>query len=209
MHPLRSSTAVIGSLVAVLATGASAAHADATSITDKRSDVVLDGRVGGDRTAEQKSVARGLDATSFRLNHGAKYVSLEVTFAHLQKPTGDLNYGASFVLTDGRSADEGGVRYLAHGAFTGDAPAFDVYDSEGGHLCGADSPSGIGLTPTTVYGTNGYVYVQMPRVCVDVVSRLRATATVAAHSPSAKDRYQEFVSSTKYKTAKRTAYVKP
>jgi len=202
---IRIATVTAASL-ALLVGGVAAASADSTTINDKHQDVVLNGKVGSDRTAPQRGFAKALDVRSVKFAHGSKYVSVKIGFDNIKR---GADYRATVTFA-GRSAGRAGKIVLFGSIGTNVRDAYTADNQIGSVVCGPGAVPQI-KTTTVKYGKNGYFFVQMPRECAGGGPSLKANVQVAAGgfraSPESAGAYVDYVSSTKYKTPKWTEYV--
>jgi len=213
----RLTTSVAASLTLTLGT-AVAATAGSDTVKDKRQDVILSGKLSGDRTSAQKSFAYGVDVKSTKFSVGKKYVSVRWTFASL-KPGTALQANAGFasrtVKVSGANSLDVSITSDSVKAWT-NAPYIDD-----NFLCGDPDPAVVGpdpvvdpsapkITPTVKFGRDGYIYAQFPRKCISLGSSnapIRASFGVTSYQPSLNGTFEDVVSSQKIKTRELTSYV--
>lgn len=223
MRPaLRIATSTAAALA--LAVGsASAATASSQSIKDKRNDVVVNGKMGGDRSDEVRSAAYRRDVTSVKITHGEKNVSVKVSFANLQKSTGvqDSQAVLIYFVKKTNTAYKGPLEpnlEFSH-ELNSDPRAARVVEGDVRHggemtsVCGAAGGLEEGevapvlpkLNIDVKFGKNGYYKVQLPRECVRNASKLKAYVEVVGGK--SRKTYQDYVSPTRFKTASWTEWL--
>jgi len=214
--------AVVAAALALAAGSASAASADSATITDKRTDVVLNGAVGGDRTTAQKGIAYGTDARSATFTLGKKYISVRVDMTTVRQ---DLAYQLDVTVSGrGERPDPvAGHPQLHVGLGPGGLRPYTTGTAASSStMCGGGPPetrrTGQRITTGLKLGRGGYLTAQVPRACLGAdpsSTKIERKASIKVSSPgraadaaTSTDRYEDFVSSTKYKTAKWTRYVR-
>lgn len=216
---VRTATAIAASL-ALSVGGASAATAGSATIKDKRHDVVLNGKLSGNRTPAQKSFAYGLDVKSAKFSVGKKYASVRWNFTDL-KPNTTLLASTGFAPRNARKGDSKGLFISLNPDSTKawtDAPYIDY-----NFTCGDPDPAVVGpsagqipagapqITPTVKYGKGGYIYAQFPRQCLELGSgnvSLSARFGIRSTQKDLNANFDEAVSSKKVKASESTPYVK-
>ena len=189
---MRVAAVTAASLCIALGT-APAAFADSGTVKDKTNDVVMRGKVSGDRTASERAFAKRTDVTSAKISHGSTYVSVKISFADLRaddqkiaqidvarktvtNTTGTVSH--SFRLIGSVSEPRGPVK---------------LYDSLGiERMCD--------ITAIVRFGKNGFYKVQVPRSCLDNESKIKVRTSVFAVSGEGRS-FKDFVSPTKAKTS--------
>jgi hypothetical protein len=212
MHTIaRLSTAAAASLALAFG-GAAAANASSDTIKDKRSDVVLNGKVSGDRTSAQRSAAYRRDVTTMKVSHGSKYVSVKIDLTNVERqaaPEGSGYYNAKIEIAQKSITNITGKvtpsfeidQYVSY------APGQPVfYRDDDVQVCGVEAITD-GDGPYTAesyikndvkFGKNGYIKVQIPRSCLSNESKIKVRATVLGST--SKNMYYDYISSSKSKT---------
>lgn len=215
MHRMiRIATVTAASLALVIASTGPAFAASAT-VEDKRSDVVLNGSVSGERTSKQQGIAIGTDARSATFTLGDKYISARV---HMTTVRQDVTYVLDMDVS-GRGEKPGvGRGYSRLHVVLGQGGSSTTYDPSGAVVCGQAVPRSPKITAGLKLGGRGNIYVQVPRRCLGAdpsTKKIERKAKFTVSSPgrtadqsTSTDGYTDFVSSTKFKTSKWTAYVK-
>jgi hypothetical protein len=166
----------------VLSTAPSA-HAERRSMTDRRGDVSVQETTTGAATSDRaRKLARGVDTTGLRLNHGKKYVSVTILMADMKYDDLTINLRLSTVKRE---------RPSYHLAFAADGAGFE-FDRirKYGHLqavCGR--ASGKHGSPRSVVTTvkrraDGYVKVRIPRSCLGYPAKVAVAANTSLGSVS-------------------------
>lgn len=207
---------VTAASLALVVGSAAAAVADSDTVKDRRQDVVVNGKVGGDRSRAKASAAYRNDVTGMRVTHGSKYVAVTIAFVRLDRSKVPLN--------DQNLRIEIARKTITN--ITGTvAPAFEVsqpigqpgriptfYEGWDKALCGvATETEGDSLgtaesyiKSTITYGRNGYAKVQIPRSCLGNESKIKvrasATSNVRPDGQRKTDIFGDFVSASRFKT---------
>lgn len=209
---IRIATVTVASLALAMGS-ATAASASSDTIKDKRSDVVLKGKVGGHRTASQKSAAAKRDVTGLTVSHGSKYVSVKIAFANLERHStseGSGYYEAKIEFARKSLTNMTGkvIPSFEVDQYVSDVPGMArIYEGEFKQVCGRELiTDGDGpytaesyIKSDVKFGKNGYIKVQVPRSCVGSESKIKVRATVYGNNGS-KDMFYDYVSPSTFKT---------
>ncbi|MCD9198074.1 hypothetical protein [Aeromicrobium wangtongii] len=185
--------------LALVVGGAAGASADSGTVKDKSNDVVMRGKVSGDRTAAQKSFAKRTDVTSVKISHGSTYVSVTITFADLR--AGDEKTARIDVARKSVTNSTGTVSssFRLFGPVGEPQGLAQLHDSRGiERVCDTAAESHIKTTLRT--GKNGFFKMQVPRSCLDNESKIKVRTTVLAVSGEGRS-FKEFISPSKSKTS--------
>lgn len=183
--------------VTVLGTG-SAAHAEQTSITDKRADVLRttvseDSEGDYERLSAAASKKSGIDAKGVRFKHGKKTVTITAKFSRLK--SGSTIY-VEFYKPGRRNAS-----FMLYG-WDGSRRA-DVLDRDFDRACTAKL--------RTRNGKNGSITVTVKRSCLDDEPKLRMAAgayRTVMRSEESIDIYADMLSSKKILSPERSRLLK-
>jgi hypothetical protein len=183
----RNTAAAIVSAAFVLAASSTAATAASHTTTDKNSDVTY--YRGFDDQEPQllghiQSVRSGVDVRSFKLNHGAKYVSIRFDVVHLQ----DERLTATVLLQKNKRS---GTRDWS-ATFRVTTPVAPTGSVHTGMVTrpGEDDPI-CSVDVRVTSATHGTVYAQIPRSCLGNPSTLRAEAWLSRYYRPADDTSEE------------------
>lgn len=158
----RAAAVLLASTIVVGGTAATA-HAQATTVKDKASDVVTytSGSEDGTVLGYRDSIASGADIRSLKVNHGKKSVTLTVKFAELGP---DTTISALFRVN--------GKKQPSLVLVSPSPGKADVYNRKGKKVCSA--------RVTTRTGTKGFVKAVVKRSCLKNPKKIRVAADATA-----------------------------
>ncbi|TCI99724.1 hypothetical protein [Aeromicrobium sp. IC_218] len=196
MRLIPALTAAALAAITVLGTG-TAAHAEQTSITDKRADVLVTSFSSSDdddyeRLDAAASKKSGIDAKGVRFKHGKKSVTITAKFSRLK--SGSTLY-VEFYKPGRRSAS-----FTLYGA-DGSSRA-QVLDRDFDRACTAKL--------RTRNGKNGSITATVKRSCLDDMPKIRMAAAAYRFVPKGDDDitiYGDMLSSKKILTPEKSRLV--
>jgi hypothetical protein len=186
---------------------APSAHAERRSMTDRHRDVYVQETTTGAAASERaRKLARGVDATGLRVNHGRKYVSVTILMADMKYD--NLTVGLWFSTVKRKRASH----RLEFAADSGGFEFGRIREGQGlEKVCGRapdERGSAHSVVTTVKRRTNGYVKVRIPRFCLGYPDKVAVAAVTALVGVSDLGSLHDAVNPRRSDEPRRTGWVR-